>query len=68
MAKNAYCNRAAPTIAANVQPTLAELGKIWGVGMDYFQSMSPATADMGNFNAIQPWKITADGSVLNALV
>jgi sulfane dehydrogenase subunit SoxC len=51
-----------------VQPTLAELGKIWGVDMDYFRSMSPATADMGNFNAIQPWKVTADGSVRNALV
>jgi sulfane dehydrogenase subunit SoxC len=52
----------------HVQPTLAQLGKIWGVGTDYFQSMSPATADMGNFNAIQPWKVTSDGSVLNALV
>lgn len=51
-----------------VQPSLAQLGKIWGVSMDYFRSMSPASADMGNFNAIQPWKITADGSVLNALV
>ncbi len=51
-----------------VQPTLAQLGKIWGVGVEYFQSMSPATADMGNFNAVQPWEITADGSVLNALV
>jgi sulfane dehydrogenase subunit SoxC len=51
-----------------VQPTLAELGKIWNVGMDYFQSISPAGADMGNFNAIQPWKITSDGRVLNALV
>ena len=36
--------------------------------MDYFRSTSPATADMGNFNAIQPWKVTADGSVLNALL
>jgi len=51
-----------------VQPTLEQIGKIWNVGMDYFQSTSPASADMGNFNAIQPWKITADGSVLNALV
>ncbi len=52
----------------NVQPTLTQLGKIWGVDMDYFRSTSPATADMGNFNAIQPWKVTADGSVLNALL
>ena len=50
------------------QPTLAQLGKIWGVDAEYLQSMSPTTADMGNFNAIQPWKITAEGSVLNALV
>ncbi len=51
-----------------VQPTLAQLGRIWDVGMEYFQSISPAGADMGNFNAIQPWKILPDGSVLNALV
>ena len=49
-----------------VQPTLAELGKLWGVDLDYFKSNS--TAVMGNTNAIQPWKITRDGSVLNALV
>jgi sulfane dehydrogenase subunit SoxC len=51
-----------------VQPTLAQLGKIWGVGLDYFQAMSSATLDMGNFNAIQPWKVNSDGSVFNALV
>jgi hypothetical protein len=41
--------------------------KFWGVGMDYFQ-LPPATADMGNFNAIQPWKVSRDGSVSNALL
>jgi hypothetical protein len=35
--------------------------------MDYFQ-LPPATADMGNFNAIQPWKVNRDGSVTNALL
>lgn len=49
-----------------VQPTLAELGKLWGVSLDYFRSNS--TAVMGNTNAIQPWRIAQDGSVLNALV
>ena len=53
---------------SQVQPSLMQLGKIWDVDMDYFRSMSPGGADMGNFNAIQPWKITADGSVLNALL
>jgi sulfane dehydrogenase subunit SoxC len=50
-----------------VQPTIAELAKFWGVDMDYFR-MAATTADMGNFNAIQPWKIGRDGSVTNALV
>jgi sulfane dehydrogenase subunit SoxC len=50
-----------------VQPTIAELAKFWGVDMDYFR-MAATTADMGNFNAIQPWKISRDGSVTNALV
>ena len=51
----------------HVQPTLTELAKFWGVGMNYFQ-LPPATADMGNFNAIQPWKVSRDGSVSNALL
>lgn len=49
-----------------MQPTIAEVAKIWGVKMDYFQMTS--TIDIGNFNAIQPWKITRDGSVHNALL
>jgi len=51
----------------HVQPTLNDLAKFWGVGMDYFQ-LPPATADMGNFNGIQPWKVNRDGSVSNALL
>jgi sulfane dehydrogenase subunit SoxC len=51
----------------HVQPTIAELAKFWGVGMDYFR-LPPTAADMGNFNAIQPWKVGSDGSVSNALL
>jgi hypothetical protein len=50
-----------------VQPTLAELAKFWGVDMDYFR-LPPTTADMGNLNAIQPWRVSRDGSVSNALL
>jgi sulfane dehydrogenase subunit SoxC len=49
-----------------VQPTLAAMAKIWGVNLDYFQQTG--TIDMGNFNAIQPWKLARDGSLHNALV
>jgi sulfane dehydrogenase subunit SoxC len=49
-----------------IQPTLAELGRLWGVDLDYFQSNS--TVVMGNSNAVQPWKVRRDGSVYNALV
>ena len=48
----------------DVQPTLAELGKIWGVNPDYWQS---TTNRINHFNAIQPWKVTRDGSVHNAM-
>ena len=47
-----------------VQPTVAELAKIWGFPADYYQSVTFLT---GNFNAIQTWKITRDGSVQNAM-
>jgi sulfane dehydrogenase subunit SoxC len=49
-----------------VQPTLAAMAKIWGVNLDYFEQTG--TIDMGNFNAIQPWKLARDGSLHNALV
>jgi sulfane dehydrogenase subunit SoxC len=52
-----------------VQPSLAELAKIWNVDMNYFQSAeSLTTVDFGNFNGIQTWKINRDGTILNALV
>jgi sulfane dehydrogenase subunit SoxC len=49
-----------------VQPSVAEVAKIWGVNLDYFQV--GGTIDMGNFNAVQTWKVTRDGSVHNVLV
>jgi sulfane dehydrogenase subunit SoxC len=47
-----------------VQPTLAELSRIWGVNLDYWQS---TTNYINHFNPIQPWKVTREGSVHNAL-
>ena len=48
----------------DVQPTLAELAKIWGVKVEYFSSTTNSTS---HFNAIQPWKVSREGSVENAL-
>jgi sulfane dehydrogenase subunit SoxC len=45
-----------------VQPTLAELGAVWDVSADYLRSHF-----LGHVNAIRPWKVTADGSVYNAI-
>ena len=50
----------------HVQPTFAELNKFWGVDADYYK-LPPNTSDMGNFNAIQPWKVDRDGNVTNVL-
>jgi sulfane dehydrogenase subunit SoxC len=47
-----------------VQPTRDEISKIWRIDMDYYNT---STNLVGHFNAIQPWKINRDGSVLNAL-
>ena len=46
-----------------VQPTLDELGKLWGVDASYFTH-----AQVGHTNAIQPWRIASDGMVYNAIV
>ena len=47
------------------QPTLAELSKVWNVGLEYWK----ATRNSINlFNAIQPWRVNADGSIENAFV
>ena len=47
-----------------VQPTVMELAKFLRVEPDFFQKTSTV---VGHFNAIQSWKVTRDGSVLNAL-
>jgi sulfane dehydrogenase subunit SoxC len=47
-----------------VQPTITEVAKLWGADLNYFQNVSQI---VGDFNAIQPWKVNRDGSVLNAL-
>lgn len=47
-----------------VQPTVIELAKFLRVEPDFFQKTSTV---VGHFNAIQSWKVTRDGSVLNAL-
>jgi len=43
-----------------VQPTIAEAAKNLGVTTEYFY-------DADHFNGIQPWKVSRDGSVHNAL-
>ena len=47
-----------------VQPSLAELAKLRGADLEYFRTL---TANVGDFNAIQPWKVNRDGSIQNAL-
>jgi sulfane dehydrogenase subunit SoxC len=46
-----------------VQPSLAEIGKIWDVTVDYFKK-----ANVGHTNAIQPWKVKENGRIYNAIV
>jgi sulfane dehydrogenase subunit SoxC len=46
-----------------VQPTLVELGNVWDVSADYLRTRG----GVGHSNAIRPWKVTADGSVYNAI-
>lgn len=52
------------------QPTLAEVSKFWGVTPDYWYAppSSDGLVNLANhFNTIQPWKVTRDGSVHNAM-
>lgn len=44
-----------------VQPTIAEAAKNMGVTTDYFY-------EADHFNGIQPWKVSRDGSIHNAIV
>lgn len=49
----------------DVQPTIAQVAKLWGApDVDYFRKVRLI---VGDFNAIQPWKVNRDGSVQNAL-
>ena len=50
----------------DVQPSLAELSENWGVKPDYWLS-TKVYGIIQHFNAIQPWKVTRDGSVHNAM-
>jgi sulfane dehydrogenase subunit SoxC len=47
-----------------VQPTVAEVAKLWGADVAYLKNTSTI---VGDFNAIQPWKVNRDGSIQNAL-
>ena len=48
-----------------VQPTIAEVAKLWNADIDFLLKTQQV---VGDFNAIQPWKVSADGSIQNALV
>jgi len=48
----------------SVQPTRTQLEKIWGVTQDYWLS---TTNRIQHFNAIQPWRVTTEGSIRNAI-
>ena len=47
-----------------VQPTVLEVAKLWDADVDFLKKTQQV---VGDFNAIQPWKVNADGSVQNAL-
>jgi len=48
----------------DTQPTMDEFAKLWGVTKDYWLSSSNF---IHHCNAIQPWEVTRDGSVHNAI-
>ena len=47
-----------------VQPSITKVANVWGVSLDYFQT---TTNSVGRFNPIQPWRVTREGNVQNAL-
>ena len=51
--------------AGEVQPSLAELSKNWGMNVEYWNKTPRPRAI--HFNAIQPWKIDRDGSISDVL-
>jgi sulfane dehydrogenase subunit SoxC len=48
-----------------IQPTVAEIAEFWQVKSDFLEETGTV---VGHFNAIQPWKISRDGSIQNAIV
>lgn len=48
----------------DVQPSLAELNRIYGVDTDYWLAIQDSRS---HFNPIQSWKVTDDGSIYNAI-
>lgn len=55
--------------AGQVQPSMAEVAKVWGVDIEYFRTRSKGESNSAghHFNAIWPWKVLRDGTVKNAL-
>ena len=55
--------------AGQVQPTIEQVAKVWGVSVDYFRNHPKGQSNSAghHFNAIWPWKVTRDGNVHNAL-
>ena len=49
----------------NVQPSLGEISKVWGVNPEYWRT---SNNHANHFNPVFPWKVNADGSVNNALL
>jgi sulfane dehydrogenase subunit SoxC len=47
-----------------VQPTALEVAKLWNADVDFLKKTQQV---VGDFNAIQPWKVNRDGSVQNAI-
>jgi sulfane dehydrogenase subunit SoxC len=48
----------------DVQPTVAEILKIWNLSSDFLRTFDGI---FGNLNAIQPWRVLPGGRVQNAL-
>ena len=47
-----------------VQPTLADINKMWGVEPQFFKTTKTR---VNHWNAIHPWRVARDGSVHNAV-
>ena len=53
-----------------VQPTVAQMASVRGVTVEYLLGVGERYKDMGpgnHHNSIQPWRITREGNILNAL-